>query len=140
MRILVDINVILDVLQDRQPHVKASEALWAAIETGGVEGLLSAHALTTIHYLVARGQGNAGAKRTITSLLRVFGVAGVDGTALRYALESPSADFEDAVTAAAARIAGCDLIVTRDPKGFRGSSVRALSPEAVLPLVIKPEL
>ena len=50
-RVLVDVNVVLDVLLDRQPHVEASAAVWAAIETGSSEGLLAAHAVTTIHYL-----------------------------------------------------------------------------------------
>jgi hypothetical protein len=50
------------------------------------------------------------------------------------ALQLPFSDFEDAVTVAAARLAGCECIVTRDPKGFRGSPVRCLPPEAVTPL------
>jgi len=33
-RILFDTNVVLDVLLDRQPHVEASAAAWAAVETG----------------------------------------------------------------------------------------------------------
>ena len=53
------------------------------------------------------------------------------------ALQLSFPDFEDAVTAAAARLAGCDYIVTRDPKGFRGSPVRCLTPEAVAPLLGK---
>jgi hypothetical protein len=59
---------------------------------------------------------------------------------LQEALELSMPDFEDAVTAAAARIAGCELIVTRDPKGFRGSAVRSLTPEAVTPLLGKSRL
>lgn len=134
-KVLVDINVILDVFLDRQPHVKASAALWAAIENGQAEGALSAHALTTIHYLVSRERGAAAAKRAIASLLSVFGVAAVDRAVIQEALDLPCADFEDAVSAAAAHSAGCDLIVTRDPKGFRGSRVAVLSPEAALPLI-----
>jgi hypothetical protein len=45
--------------------------------------------------------------------------------------------YVEAVTAAAARLAGCECIVTRDPKGFRGSPVRSLTPEAVTPLLYK---
>jgi hypothetical protein len=41
-------------------------------------------------------------------------------------------DFEDAVSAAAARGAGCDFIVTRDPRGFHGSPVRSITPEAAV--------
>ncbi|MGA3206086.1 MAG: PIN domain-containing protein [Bryobacteraceae bacterium] len=134
-RILFDTNVVLDVLLDRQPHVEASAAAWEAVETGASEGMLAAHAVATIHYLVQKEKGTARAKRTVSGILRVFKVAGVDGAVIQEALESPFSDFEDAVTAAAARVAGCEYIVTRDPKGFRESPVRALTPEAFTPLL-----
>ncbi len=136
-RILVDTNVVLDVLLNREPHVGASAAVWQAIETGGVEGLLSAHAIPTIHYLIRKERGGSVARRTLGEILRVFLVAAVDGSVIQHALESPCPDFEDSVSAAAARLAGCDVIVTRDPKGFPSSPVRVLSPEAVAPLLRK---
>jgi predicted nucleic acid-binding protein len=136
-RILLDTNIVLDVLLDRQPHVEASAAAWAAVESGVSQGMLAAHAVTTIHYLIRKEMGNAKAARTISAILRVFGVASVDGVVIQEALQLPIADFEDAVTAAAARLAGCECIVTRDPKGFRGSPVRPLTPEAVMPLLQK---
>ena len=136
-RVLFDTNVVLDVLLDRQPYVEASAAAWAAVETGVAEGMLAAHAVTTIHYLVRKERGNAKARRIVSAILRVFGVAAVDAAVLQEALELPWPDFEDAVTAAAARAAGCEFIVTRDPKGFRGSPVRSLTPEAVTPLLAK---
>jgi predicted nucleic acid-binding protein len=134
-RVLFDTNVVLDVLLDRQPYAEASAAVWSAVETGTAEGILAAHAVTTIHYLIRKEKGNARARRIVSAILRVFGVAAVDGAVAREALLLPCPDFEDAVTAAAARLAGCECIVTRDPKGFRGSPVRALTPEAVLPLL-----
>lgn len=136
-RVLVDTNVVLDVLLDRQPHVEGSAAVWAAIETGSCEGLLAAHAVTTIHYLIQKELGAAKAKRTLTAILKVFGVATVDGPVILDALDLILSDFEDAVTAAAAKLAGCDYIVTRDPKGFRGSPIRQLTPEAAVPLLAK---
>jgi len=135
MKVLVDVNVVLDVLLDRQPHAAASAAVWAAIEAGRAQGLLAAHAVTTIHYLIQKELGSAHTRRAINMLLRVFEVAAVDRTVIRDALQSPLSDFEDSVSAFAARFAGCDLIVTRDPKGFRGSPVRALTPEAAAPLL-----
>ena len=135
-RILVDVNVILDVLLERRPYADASAAVWAAVEKGRIEGLLSAHALTTIHYLVRKEKGAAGTKRILSDILRVFGVAAVDGAVIQEALQLPCSDFEDAVTAAAARGAGCASVVTRDPKGFRGSPVQALTPEMAIQLLI----
>ena len=136
-RILFDTNVVLDVLLDRQPFAEASASAWAAVETGISEGMLAAHTVTTIHYLVRKEMGSIKARRIISAILRVFGVAAVDGAVVQEALQLPFTDFEDAVTAAAARMAGCECIVTRDPKGFRGSPVRPLTPEAVTPLLVK---
>jgi predicted nucleic acid-binding protein len=136
-RVLFDTNVVLDVLLDRQPYVAASAAAWAVVETGALEGMLAAHAVTTIHYLVRKESGNVKARRIVSAILRVFGVAPVDGAVIQEALQLHFSDFEDAVTAAAARVAGCECIVTRDPKGFRGSPVRSLTPEAVMPLLDK---
>jgi predicted nucleic acid-binding protein len=136
-RILFDTNVVLDVLLDRQPYVEASAAAWAAVETGIPEGMLASHSVTTIHYLVRKEMGNIKARRIISSILRVFGVAAVDGRVIQEAQQLPFSDFEDAVTAASARLAGCECIVTRDPKAFRGSPVRSLTPEAVTPLLDK---
>ena len=133
--VLVDINVILDVLLNRHPHVEASAEVWAAIETGSAKGLLAAHAVTTIHYLIRKQLGTAKAKRTVAAMLRVFGIAPVDSQVIQLALELPLADFEDAVTAAAARFVGCEAIVTRDPKDFRASPIRCLTPEAAVPLL-----
>jgi predicted nucleic acid-binding protein len=136
-RVLFDTNVVLDVLLDRQPYAEASAAAWAAVETGVTEGMLAAHAVTTLHYLIRKERGAIKAKRILSGILRVFGVAAVDSAVIQEALQLPFADFEDAVTAAAARLAGCACIVTRDPKGFRGSPVRSLTPEAVIPLLAK---
>ena len=134
-RVLFDVNVVLDVLLDRRPHADASAAAWAGVETGAAEGLLSAHAITTIHYLVRKETGAAKARGVISAILRVFQVAPVNAAVIQEALELPCPDFEDAVTAAAARLAGCHYILTRDPKGFRNSPVRPLTPEAALPLL-----
>ena len=134
-RVLLDTNVVLDVLLDRKPHAAASAAVWAAVEAGAAEGLLAAHAVTTIHYLLRRELGMAKARRTLGAMLRVFGVAPVDGAVIQDALRAPGGDFEDAVTAAAARLAACDLIVTRDPQGFRHPPVPVLTAEAAAPLL-----
>ena len=136
-RILFDANVVLDVLLDRQPYVEASAAAWAAVETGMSEGMLAGHAVTTIHYLVRKARGTVKARRIVSAILRVFEVAAVDGAVIQEALQLPFSDFEDAVTAAAARSSDCECIVTRDPRGFRGSPVRCLTPEAVMPLLQK---
>ena len=135
-RFLVDTNVALDVLLERQPHFPASAAVWTAIETATAEGYLAAHGITTIYYLAQKQLGTRRARRVITSLLQVFRVASIDEAVLRDALDREGSDFEDAVTAAAARFSKCDAIVTRDPKGFRAAELPVLTPEAAALLLI----
>ena len=132
MKLLFDVNVVLDVLLDRKPFADASSEAWAAVERGDASGLLSAHAVTTLHYLNARSVGNRQATETTEALLSVFDVAAVDEQVLRSAVALDWKDFEDAVTAAGARRAKCDAIITRNPRDFKGAAVKVLTPaEAV---------
>lgn len=127
-RVLIDVNVVLDVLLDRKPHADSASSVWSAVEEGRAEGCLSAHAITTIHYLNAQAVGMRMARQTTEALLSVFDVAAVDTAVLSAALALRWKDFEDAVTAAAARRAKCDALVTRNPRDFTGSPVPVLAP------------
>jgi len=130
-RVLLDVDVVLDVLLDRRPFAVSASEVWAAVERGEAEGLISAHAVTTLHYLNVRAVGPTMASQTTDALLSVFDVAPVDGAVLKAAATAAWKDFEDAVTAAAAQRAGCDAIVTRNPRDFARARVRVLtSPEA----------
>ena len=126
--LLLDVNVVLDVLLDRAPHADASAAVWAAIEEGRAEGMLAAHAVTTIHYLTAKVGGARRARQNTDALLSVFGIAAVDDGVIRTANALGWKDFEDAVTAAAAQRAKCAAIVTRNTRDFAKSPVRVLTP------------
>jgi uncharacterized iron-regulated protein len=95
---------------------------------GVAHGLLSAHAVTTIHYLNTRAVGAKMARATTEALLSVFDVAVVDEAVLRSAAAMVWRDFEDAVTTAAALRARCDAIVTRNPRDCAKASIRVLKP------------
>jgi predicted nucleic acid-binding protein len=134
-RILVDVNVLLDAILERAPHADAAARVWAAVEAGRATGLVPGHGVTTLFYLLSRSRGPASARRAVAHLLTVFGVAPVNQATLQRALTLGWSDFEDAVCAAAAEAAGCDLIVTRDPTGFPASPVHVVDPATALALV-----
>jgi predicted nucleic acid-binding protein len=102
-RVLQDTNVLLDVLLEREPHVHASSTIWAAVERGLARGFVSAHAITTIHYLIRKERDEMLARRAVAEILQVFDVVEVDRDVLLRALQLSASDFEDAVTAAAAK-------------------------------------
>ncbi len=137
-RVLIDLNVVLDVLLDRAPHAEASAALWAAVETGEAEGLLAAHCVTTLHYLASRSGGREFGDRCVADVLSVFTVAPLDAGVLESALALGWSDFEDAVCAASATGSGCQFIATRDPRGFKRSTCPALAPKEALVAIRSP--
>jgi predicted nucleic acid-binding protein len=135
-RLLLDVNVVLDVLLERSPHFEHAAALWALIENGHATGLLSAHAVTIVYYLVAHEHDRRRARRELDRLLSVYTVAAVDDTVIRTAMRLGWTDFEDAVTAAAAAAAGCDALVTRNPRDFKVSPVPVVDAATALALVM----
>ncbi len=135
--LLLDLNVLLDVILDR-PQAPPAARVWATLERGAGQGLVPAHGITTIFYVVERARGHAFAHEATAQLVDVFSVAAVDQHVVRRALALAWPDFEDAVCAAAAESAGCDAIVTRDPRGFVGSPVPTLDPTAALGWLLDP--
>jgi predicted nucleic acid-binding protein len=131
-RLLLDTNVLMDVLRQRDPHFAASFAIWRAVENGKAVGIVAAHAFPTVFYLSRK---SANPYADLDTLHRLFEVAPVNGTVLADARALGWTDYEDAVTAAAARCAGCDAIVTRDARDFDHHFLPVLDPVAALALV-----
>ncbi|HVT15131.1 MAG TPA: hypothetical protein VHQ90_02980, partial [Thermoanaerobaculia bacterium] len=53
---MVDLNVLLDVVQRREPFYAASAAVLSRVIEGPDLACLPSHALTTLHYIVGAGQ------------------------------------------------------------------------------------
>ena len=131
-RLLVDINILLDVLAQRHPHHVASSAIWAVAETRDAEAWVSANSITTLYYLLRRYSNHATAMRGIQLVVDVFMVVTVDAALITKSLNSPCGDFEDAVQYESALRANATAIVTRNVRHFRRCSIPALTPDAFL--------
>jgi predicted nucleic acid-binding protein len=131
-RVLYDTNVLLDVLLAREPHVVESARALDAVAAGRVHGFVSAHAVTTVFYVLERDVGTARAKAVLGQLLGRLVVAPVTDATVRAALAGPLDDFEDGVTLAAGQEIGADVIVTRNGKDFAGGSIAAVHPASLV--------
>lgn len=128
MRVLVDTNVVLDVLLDRQAFVSDATLIFDLVERSIITGLLCATTITTLAYLAGKTAGKQQASRQIRQLLSLFEIAAVTRAVLDGALASKASDFEDAVLAEAAFQAGAQAIITRNLRDFAHSPVRAYTP------------
>jgi len=134
-RVLLDLNVILDVLQQRRPFFENSARVLALAEMGAIDGCVSAHSITTLFYLYAKAQSDAEARVAITDLLQFLSVATVDQRTIEQALALPYKDFEDAVQMVAALHVGADYVVTRNIADFKMGPLPAIMPAELLALL-----
>ena len=135
IRVLFDLNIILDVLQQREPFYEISAQLLAYAETGRIKGFIAPHSLTTLFYLIEKDQSSAHAKVTITSLLQVLDVASIDQSTIEQALSLPYRDFEDAVQMMAAVQCKAEYLVTRKAKDFQPAPLSVIQPSELLALI-----
>ena len=78
MKILLDINVLLDVIQRREPHYEASAAVLSLVYRGDLTAYIPGHALTTIHYILARYASPKNANEAVDWLLEHLYIAPED--------------------------------------------------------------
>ena len=128
MRVLLDTNVLMDVLLERELFVNESVQVFDQVVRGAVTGLICATTVTTIFYLTSREVGGEEVMRHIQKLMNLYEIAPVTRSVLDAAITSNSPDFEDAVLAEAAHQAGAQAIITRNLKDFAKSPVRAYTP------------
>ncbi|MFU8806597.1 MAG: PIN domain-containing protein [Bradymonadaceae bacterium] len=128
MRVLVDTNVWLDILQDRRPFYEASARALTILEHPEYKAYMGATTVTTLFYLLSKHAGSTRAVEVIGELLKRYKIALVDAAVLRAALATGFDDFEDAVLHEAACHAGLDAIVTRDVRGFIGATLPIYTP------------
>ncbi len=126
--ILIDFNILLDVLQKHEPSYAASARLLAAVEAVRVQGYVAAHSITTLFYLVQKGDSCAGARATITNLLQFIKIAPVDQSTLEQALNLHFRDFEDAVQMISAVQCQVDCLVTCNLKDYQPALLPVMQP------------
>ena len=126
--VLIDINILLDVLQKREPFYAISAALLASVETGKVKGYVAAHSITTLFYLIKKDRSAAEARATITNLLQFIKIAPVDQSTIEQALNLDYRDYEDAVQMISAVQCKADCLITRNVKDFQPALLTVLQP------------
>lgn len=126
--ILVDINVILEVLQKREPFFETSAQILALIETGKVKGFVASHSITTLFYLIKKDRSTPEARAIVTNLLQFIKIAAVDQNTIEQALNLDYTDFEDAVQMITALQCKADYLITRNIKDFRPPLLSVLQP------------
>ena len=132
MRLLIDTNILLDVLEDRKPYCESSSLVWKLAETGQAECFITALSVANIIYVMRKELDPGRTSEILNGLRLIFGMTGLEPQHLLDAAGLGWDDFEDAVQSVTASEIKADFLITRNTKDFRLSRVPAVTPSEYL--------
>ncbi|GHV61361.1 twitching motility protein PilT [Spirochaetia bacterium] len=136
MKVLLDTNIALDVILQREPFYQNSSNIVNDSNDGAYTAFVSASAVTDISYIAGRELRD---KKLVMSrlklLLKTVDIAAVTGVEIHRAIDLAWTDFEDCVQFTAGERLAVRYIITRDPGGFAGSGIPVLSPDQFLAMI-----
>ena len=143
MKALLDTNVIVDVLQKREPMFADSSKIIIAVADNRLQGYVTSKEIADIHYFSRKqftGQEDTDkkARQIIEGLLQFLYIVDTTGEDCKKALTIENNDYEDAIMISSAVRSNMDCIITRNSKHFKTSLIPIYSPKDFLDL-LKPE-
>ena len=137
MKVLIDMDILVDLALGRKPHDESAGGLLDAIERGRVSGFLAWHSASNFYYVVAPKRGKDTARAFLLDLAQFIEIAPTTTESLRQAGRLRLRDFEDAMQVAAAMACGADLIATRNHRDYLGAPIRVAAPGEILKMVTR---
>ena len=92
MRVLLDINVILDAMLQRAPWQQDADAIIQAAKQGLVVCSVAAHSLPTIFYDGEKALGSSAARAEVRGYLQAFEIISIGRQTLLNADRLPGSD------------------------------------------------
>jgi predicted nucleic acid-binding protein len=129
MRVFFDTNVIVDVIERREPFFNHSSAVFLMAVNGQIEGLIGAGSITDLYYITRRSlKDGILALNSIIDILKSLTLVDTTAQSIWEAMDLNFADFEDAVVTVSAQREQAAYIITRNAKDFGTSPIPAISP------------
>ena len=133
MKALLDTNVIVDVLQRREPWFSDGQKIFYAVANKQITGCITAKEAADLHFFSRKqfvGQENVDlkARQVMTKLYALFELVDTLGIDCQRAIAIDNNDYEDAIMIETATRAGLDCIVTRNVEHFKTASIPVYTP------------
>ncbi|MBQ2672720.1 PIN domain-containing protein [Candidatus Saccharibacteria bacterium] len=127
MKVLIDTNIIIDGLQSRKGFLEDSGLVM--LRSYEYNGFITASSMTDIFYLMNRFYHNKKKARDgLAELTKIFAIIDTTASDCLAALRSDISDYEDAVMYETVRREKIDVIVTRNKKDFKNTTIKVYTP------------
>lgn len=132
MILFIDSDILLDSILIRMPHFNFSIELIELGKGDDYSLCTSVHSLLNIHYAVKKAFNEKIARQSVSVLTKKLDIIKEDINTVQQAVDSAFSDFEDAVQYYTAISANADVIITRNIKDYKQSTIPVLTAEQFL--------
>lgn len=134
-KILIDTNVLLDYLVEREPFYEDAKNVVLTCTEGNTCGCIAAHSIPNMYFILRKEFSSEERRQLLSNLCEIFDVEGIDKDKLLAGLENENfSDFEDCLQMECAKNYGAEYIVTRNISDFSSSDIKAILPSEYLKL------
>ena len=128
MLVLIDTNVILDVLEKREPFYESSNHVLSLCASKKISGCIALHSISNIFYILRKIYSAENRRRLLLGILKFLRVADVSHENVRHALERNGfSDFEDCLQDECAAQNHADYIITRNTDDFSNTTIPSVT-------------
>ena len=131
-RIFLDTNVILDLLGERIPFFDSIAKVATLADQKKLTLIVSALSIATINYVLNKYETSESVLNKLRKFKIICEVCEVNEETIDKALNSSFKDFEDAVQYFTAIQSNCSIILTRNGKDFKHSTIPIMTAEEYL--------
>lgn len=134
-KILIDTNVLIDYLLEREPFFEDAKEVILSCADGKVKGCIAAHSIPNMFFILRKDYSAKERREVLSNLCSIFDVEGIDKAKLLAGLSNEDfSDFEDCLQMECAKSYGADYIVTRNVSDYATSEIKAIMPKDYLEL------
>lgn len=131
-RIFLDTNVILDLLGERVPFFESIAKVATLADQNKITLVVSPLSFTTIDYVLNKYETSEAVLNKLRKFKILCEVCEVDEKTIEKGLNSSFQDFEDAVQFYTALQSNCSIIITRNGKDFKHSTIPIMTAQEYL--------
>ncbi|NCP22402.1 MAG: DNA-binding protein [Flavobacteriales bacterium CG_4_8_14_3_um_filter_35_10] len=135
-RILIDTDIILDFFFDREPFAENAAKILSLCESKEIKGFITPVIISNVYYLLRQTAKHEKVIEKLKMLVSITEILVIDRDAILHALNSNFKDFEDALQNYSAELdKEIDLILTRNTKDFKNSSLSVMTPDNYMKII-----
>jgi len=129
MVILIDTNILLDFLQNRETNGEYANKIIEMCAKKTISGFMAAHSISNAFYILRKDYSAKERKEMLLGLCYIIDIVDIDKQKIITSLLNEDfADIEDSLQIECAKRVNANYIITRDLLDFSSSSIEAISP------------